>query len=373
MARVLPWPGDHVLVAGTVDYGPYFFTFARYNPDGTLDDTFGNDGQVQTDFTPPDDGLDQEPLALAAYPGDRFVAAGYRDITDAVPTSSVIARYNSNGELDDSFGDDGKTTNDFFASDEYIKEVFTLPDGRILAIGDGLVDPGNFGQFQETLFIARYDADGTLNDGFGTNGVRIHDEPGSQEVQGAALMDDGSIVVVGTHADAGSQAFVARFDAEGNPDPGFGQDGWAFFGVEAPGAQFQDVNIDENGDILIAGSVQVADGLRAAVFKLGSTPAGVSRTWGDNNCSGDADPVDSLLTLRFDAGLPTNTGDCPALGDSVDVSIAELRVWGDLDCSGEVNPVDSLKLLRFDAGLGVTQPAGCPEPGAEVTVAAQGT
>jgi hypothetical protein len=80
------------------------------------------------------------------------------------------------------------------------------------------------------------------------------------------------------------------------------------------------------------------------------------------------DPVDSLLTLRADAGLSVNSGVCPALGTVVDVLNASLHTWGDVDCSDAVNPVDSLKILRFDAGLSVAQNAGCPAMGAEVTL-----
>ncbi len=91
--------------------------------------------------------------------------------------------------------------------------------------------------------------------------------------------------------------------------------------------------------------------------------------WGDANCSGSVDPVDSLLTLRFDAGLTTNTGGCPNLGQVVDVQGTSPHPWGDVDCSGEVTPVDSLKLLRFDAALGVMQAAGCPLLGFAVAAA----
>lgn len=100
----------------------------------------------------------------------------------------------------------------------------------------------------------------------------------------------------------------------------------------------------------------------------GTPPAGESVIWGDANCSGSADPIDSLLTLRFDAGLSTSTGDCPDLGQIVDVQNASLHPWGDVDCGGAVDPIDSLKLLRFDAGLSVAQAAGCPQPGVEVTI-----
>ncbi len=100
----------------------------------------------------------------------------------------------------------------------------------------------------------------------------------------------------------------------------------------------------------------------------GTPPEGESVVWGDHNCSGSADPVDSLLTLRHDAGLGANTGDCPNMGQVVDVQNASPHPWGDVDCGGEVTPVDSLKLLRFDAGLSVAQASGCPPIGVAVTV-----
>lgn len=99
------------------------------------------------------------------------------------------------------------------------------------------------------------------------------------------------------------------------------------------------------------------------------TPFGPQKKWGDWNCSGQADPVDSLLTLRHDAGLGTNTGDeCPSLGDMIQVAVAGSvgRTWGDLDCSGAVDPIDALKLLRFDAGLSVALGPDCPPIGSDI-------
>jgi CSLREA domain-containing protein len=91
--------------------------------------------------------------------------------------------------------------------------------------------------------------------------------------------------------------------------------------------------------------------------------------WGDNNCADGPNPVDGLFALRFDAGLETNTGDCPEMGEEVDVTGASLHLWGDVDCNGRVDPVDGLKLLRYDAGLEVQQEEGCPEIGEEVEIA----
>ncbi len=104
------------------------------------------------------------------------------------------------------------------------------------------------------------------------------------------------------------------------------------------------------------------------VADVTATPTGsaLGLIWGDNNCSGEPDPVDSLVTLRFDAGLSTNTGDCPLMAEVINIVGASLHQWGDVDCSGAVNPVDSLKLLRYDAGLSVGQGSNCPEMGAPV-------
>ena len=78
--------------------------------------------------------------------------------------------------------------------------------------------------------------------------------------------------------------------------------------------------------------------------------------------------MDSLFVLRGDAGLPTNTGECPDMGANIQVLNASPHIWGDVDCDGAMTPVDSLKLLRFDAGLSVSQADGCPLIGSEVLV-----
>ncbi len=79
-------------------------------------------------------------------------------------------------------------------------------------------------------------------------------------------------------------------------------------------------------------------------------------------------PVDSLLALRDDAGLPVETNGCPPLQTIVEVLDASPHPWGDADCSGEMTPVDSLKILRFDAGLEVSQEENCPLIGSDVQV-----
>ena len=95
---------------------------------------------------------------------------------------------------------------------------------------------------------------------------------------------------------------------------------------------------------------------------------GTERIWGDSDCSGAVNPVDSLKVLRSDAGLSVSqTGNCPGIASSVTVD-GTARLWNDVDCGGSVNPVDSLKTLRHDAGLSVSQTGDCPDVATTVAV-----
>jgi hypothetical protein len=109
---------------------------------------------------------------------------------------------------------------------------------------------------------------------------------------------------------------------------------------------------------------EVTDSITVAVG------AGGALTWGDWNCSGTADPLDAFLTLRFDAGLTASTGECPSLGEVVEVAGASPHAWGDADCDGAVTSVDSLRLLRHDADLAASQEPECPAIGSPVLVEA---
>jgi len=87
------------------------------------------------------------------------------------------------------------------------------------------------------------------------------------------------------------------------------------------------------------------------------TPTPKPSPSGDIDCNGSVNAVDSLMLLRFVAGLSVTQYDpCPAIGGPG----VEAGVFGDVDCTGIINSVDSLQILRFTAGLPVSTPDGCP-------------
>ena len=84
------------------------FALARYNKDGILDKSFGTGGEVLTDF-----GTDSFSSAssVAITPGGQIVVSG--PVTIGGVNDFGVARYNSNGNLDTSFGTGGEATANF--------------------------------------------------------------------------------------------------------------------------------------------------------------------------------------------------------------------------------------------------------------------
>ncbi|HUF53937.1 MAG TPA: hypothetical protein VMR52_09220 [Dehalococcoidia bacterium] len=56
------------------------------------------------------------------------------------------------------------------------------------------------------------------------------------------------------------------------------------------------------------------------------------------------------------------------MGDEVDVIAASIHLWGDIDCDDAVDPIDTLKTLRYDAGLTSAQAQDCPLLGSDVQI-----
>ena len=119
------------------------------------------------------------------------------------------------------------------------------------------------------------------------------------------------------------------------------------------------------GVVSDVGTTSVSHLISAIAFDR-TPPPGQQVTWADNNCKDGVNPIDSLFVLRGDAGLPTDTGECPDMGANIEVLNASPHIWGDVDCGGAMTPVDSLKILRHDAGLSASQEQPCPAMGAVV-------
>src|SRR6266508_2029957 len=204
---------DGKIVAGGSTQNPVTnsadFALARYNIDGTLDTTFGSGGKVATDFL----GFDDSVLAIAIQPDNKIIAAGYA--IDGFNFESAVARYLSNGSLDTTFGNGGKVT---ASSVNMATAGAVQADGKIVIAGWG-TGPGADYDF----IVLRYNSNGTLDNSFGNGGkVTIH--IGNDFAQGMVIQPDGKIVVAGYDGNsvATSDFALARLNVDGSLDSTFG-------------------------------------------------------------------------------------------------------------------------------------------------------
>ena len=113
------------------------FLLVRYNSDGTVDNSFGNHGGVATPFP---GNLFARAFSLALQTNGQIVVAGQTALTDinAVPGPSNfgLARYAANGQLDTTFGNGGFVSTPFGSSEAFANTVLIQTDGKIIAVGN---------------------------------------------------------------------------------------------------------------------------------------------------------------------------------------------------------------------------------------------
>jgi uncharacterized delta-60 repeat protein len=202
------------------DYSTEDFVVTRYNTDGTLDNTFGVRGRVRTDFP----GLAAVPSSVVIQTDGKIVVAGGAFPLFTFLGNFELVRYNSNGSLDTSFGNGGIVTT-IFPEGSYAFDVALQPDGKIIAAGTLFVD-FNPGEQSDTDFaLARYNTDGSLDTSFGNGGTVSSDFLGNEDDAFSVLIQpDGKIVAVGSaNNPATFYDFAAvRYLSNGTIDTSFG-------------------------------------------------------------------------------------------------------------------------------------------------------
>lgn len=130
---------DGKIVAGGFSYNGTAnnFALARYNTDGTLDSTFGNSGKLTTII-----GNDSRCNQLILQTDNKIVAAGQS--YDGIESTFCLTRYNKNGILDNSFGTGGKVTTSFGTSNCIANSIAIQNDGKIIAGGEVRNGPPSF-------------------------------------------------------------------------------------------------------------------------------------------------------------------------------------------------------------------------------------
>ncbi|HLA83323.1 MAG TPA: dockerin type I domain-containing protein [Thermoguttaceae bacterium] len=221
------------------DNGTYQIEVTPYNDSnpipmyGELDGAFGAVGSEPAGWVTEDfSGDDAKATQVLVQPDGKILVAGYSYDSDHASQSYdfALARYNSDGTLDNDFGIDGLIVTDL-GGDDRCYDMALQSDGKIVLVGYS----DAMGDMQVAL--VRYTTDGKLdagapeqqNDGFGCNdGIVLESLTGNSDyAYGLTILPESDdIIIVGkTDEFWCSDAIVARFDDNGILDADFGDDG----------------------------------------------------------------------------------------------------------------------------------------------------
>jgi uncharacterized delta-60 repeat protein len=214
-----------LVVGGTTykhnDFSGEDFAIARYNADGTLDTTFGNGGKVRTDFP----GLAAVISAVVIQPDGKILVAGGAFPDFVFLGNFEVARYNPNGSLDTTFGNGGIVTTSFPGQGSYAFALALQSDGKIIAAGTDFVNFSSEDNSNTDFGLERYNPDGTPDTTFGNGGQVTTDFDGfNDDAFSVLIQTDGKIVAVGSAKNPTNfYDFAAvRYLANGTIDTTFG-------------------------------------------------------------------------------------------------------------------------------------------------------
>ena len=213
------------------------FLCIRYNTDGSLDNTFGNNGIATFDLQV---GSDDKALAVDIDASGKIILAGYCD--NGTNKDGAVIKLNTDGSLDTTFGTSGKALTDFATidfptrQDEFRTVKVHQLTGNIIVGGTSFTATNN----SKPIF-AKYTTNGSLDTTFSTDG-KVTGLPNPIvgwtflfSIEDLAVKSNGKITAVGyVKPTTGatfyhSDNYICRLGADGLLDDTFDQDGYDSF------------------------------------------------------------------------------------------------------------------------------------------------
>jgi uncharacterized delta-60 repeat protein len=235
---------------------------ARYNTDGSLDASFGTGGFVLYDRGGNDRGL-----GLALQTDGKIVAVGYTYVGGQ--RDVLVLRYHTNGTLDNTFGTSGSVTYSSSGSATDIGfGVAIQADGGIIVVGET-----SNGTNQDAL-VLRYTNGGSLDNGFGSGGVFVYGGSGNNMDRGfaAAIQEDGKIVVVGASVvNNKDDVLVLRLNSNGTLDGTYGTAGVATYSGTGDNFDYGNgVALQGDGRIVVIGATSIGTAFDILLLRYNS-------------------------------------------------------------------------------------------------------
>jgi uncharacterized delta-60 repeat protein len=222
-----------IVVAGyTTNESKQQCALACFKANGSLDTSFNGTGKVTTNFG--GDG-NAEGQSVAVQTDGKIVVVGYA--TAGGVEKFALARYNADGTLDTSFGGSGRVMTAFGITGSIATGVALQKDGKIVVAGYAVKNSGTGYDFA----CARFNTDGKVDQSFGDGG-KIMTSVGQGDGKANSLaVQDGKIIVAGSaYVGDDSEFVVVRYDTSGKLDMSFNAAGSVLTAVGSKPSEAED-------------------------------------------------------------------------------------------------------------------------------------
>jgi uncharacterized delta-60 repeat protein len=242
--------GSIILTGSTTDYTNYRVLLMKLTPDGVLDPAFGDNGVVLHNFSDAPAFYESHSYGLAIDSEGYIILSGNTLDADymAVP---MVARFTPEGQLDETFGDGGVVKLPASESSSNFDALEVLPNGKIVAAGSS-----GEGLLFWVMLVAQFNSDGSLDESFGTNGIaKFNIGNVDDEVYDIAFNAEGELYLTGFSATVNYtfRSVLMKVNTDGTLDTSFGDNGIVMenLGDYTVGS---DVELLSDGQLMVGGT-----------------------------------------------------------------------------------------------------------------------
>ncbi|OGU07480.1 MAG: hypothetical protein A2X82_17205, partial [Geobacteraceae bacterium GWC2_55_20] len=273
-------PDGKLLVAGNVSevidpanwiYSENNLLLARFNTDGSLDTSFGSSGFAKINLWTSDFAYETG-IAIAVLPDGKIVVGAGDPTTGNNLHEFGVVRFNADGSADASFGTAGAASFSVGTENAATAHGMSMDArGNILLVGESQWRVS--GTVYQYTTVLRVKPDGTLDTTFNGTGIVTTNVGATTDynyASGITVQPDGKIVVVGTQAGA-YLLTVLRYNDDGSLDTSFNTSGIASFNVASSYDGGIAVAIQSDGKIIVGGNGYNGSNNDFLVLRLTST------------------------------------------------------------------------------------------------------
>jgi uncharacterized delta-60 repeat protein len=218
---------------------------------GDFDNSFNGGDQLTINYN----SLNMECIGIDLQEDGKILLTG--NLTDQ-NKNYTIARILEDGSFDTEFSEDGMIIADINNSIDKTRGILSLEDSRIIVAGEYKKE-NNYQRF----FLARYNSNGSLDTTYGINGLSILNAyRSSPEIKHFANQSSGNFLLIGNTNDKLSHyndLLVCRVDESGNLDGNFGINGYVTIDHDSLSFYCRSATIQEDDKILIVGDCLIED------------------------------------------------------------------------------------------------------------------